>query len=717
MAKVTDPYQPLQQLKVSGNLPVIPQILVQLIDACHQPEVDMQVISELVKKDAALAAKVLQLCNSAFIGARSSFIDIKQAVIYLGANAVKNLAISVSVQQIFRRVETNGLLNIDRFWYHSYQNAILAARIAEAVSYPNPPEAYLAGLLHDIGKLLLWMAFPGKYAPLLLKGIRCHNGRLAFLEQEKLQINHCDAGAWLTEQWGLPSLIHDSIRYHHHPTDEVAQGLPLTRIIFLADLISHSEDPEQECNEVADQFFRLAPGQLAKLQEGVDEQIREVAHQLGIRIPTRSKSALEPEPESESIHKETCSGLISRIRDITQLTGVMENLLKAGDLNQVARALEQSLKILFNEEVCFFLLLDRTTRELKGFCSDENRLINQVDSLRFDIERHRESLPARAIELGQLLHSFMNRPEGNDTLLDTQLTTLLGTEGMVLAPMTYRQQPVGLIVVGVSENTHLNLISHSTPLQLLAAQAAITVYMLQRKKEESERIAAERLEAASMLARKIAHEINNPLAILRNYIKILELKLKDQDDLREELATLDKEFERIGSITEQLSDIASEKHLTHMEKIDINKALEEITEIYTGGSLMDSDISITLQFDPDIPLLETDGNGLRQIITNLLNNAIDALEGKGSITVTTAADTDREKTGKVTITVADDGPGIEEDLKETLFQAGTTSKDGAHGGLGLAIVKKTVQELGGSIALVPSDAGATFSITLPTGHP
>ncbi|HHB75817.1 MAG TPA: HDOD domain-containing protein [Desulfobulbus sp.] len=427
MVQPKDPYQPLNRLKVSGNLPVIPQILVQLIDACHKPEVDLQAVSKLVKKDAAMAAKVLQLCNSAFIGARSSFVDVGQAVIYLGADTVKNLAISVSVQQVFRRVETNGLLNIDRFWYHSYQNAILARRIAEAVSYPNPSAAYLAGLLHDLGKLLLWMAFPGKYVPLLLKGIRCHNGRLAFLEQEKLHINHCDAGAWLVKEWGLPSLIGDAIQYHHHSVDEVEQGLPLTRIIFLADLISHSDNPEQECNDVADQLFRLAPGQTEQLKEGVDEQVQEVAHQLGIRIPANSKSTLEPEPESEGVHKETSIELISRIRDITQLTGLLDNLLKAKDREQVAQILEQSLKILFNQETCFLLLFDRKNHQLKGFTSHENVLYRDTASLQFSLKRHHESLPVKALELHQILHSFMRRPDKDDTLLDTELTGILGT--------------------------------------------------------------------------------------------------------------------------------------------------------------------------------------------------------------------------------------------------------------------------------------------------
>lgn len=712
MSKAIDPYQPLNNLKVSGNLPVIPQVLVKLIDLCHQSEVNLLDVSGLVKKDAALAAKILQLCNSAFIGARSSFVDIHQSTVYLGVNAIKNLAISVSVQQVFRRVETNGLLNVDRFWYHSYQNAILAQRIAEAVEYPNPSEAYLAGLLHDIGKLLLWMAFPGKYAPLLLKGIRCHNGRLSFLEQEKLHINHCDAGAWLAEQWGLPPLICDAIRYHHHPTDEVARGLPLTRTIFLADLISHSDNPEEEYYEVADQFFRLAPEHMEKLVEGVDEQVVDIAQELGIRIPNKSTSALKPEPESESVHKETSTGLISRIRDITQLTGFLDNLLKAKDKNQVAATLEQSLKILFNEEHSFLLLLHRATNTLTGFASSENVLSGDVASLRFNIERHEKSLPARAMELRQPVHSFMNQMKDDTTLLDTQLARVTGDEGIVVIPMYYQHKTVGLIVIGVSEKNHSNLLNQATPLQLLSGQAAVSLYMQQWQEQQCERIGAERLQSASLLARKIAHEINNPLAILRNYLKILDLKLEGQTDIHEELSIMNKEFIRIGEITDQLRDISAARSIPRREKMDFNETLNEIIRLYTASRLGEGEIQITFSPGHGFPKVNLDSNALKQIITNLLNNSVDALGNKGMIHIATSIESKTEPS-EIILTVADNGPGVEDSIRETLFQAGITNKDGAHGGLGLAIVRKNITELGGTISVSSNSEGTTFSISLP----
>ena len=105
----------LSTLKISGNLPSMPQVLLQLIDSCHEGEINLQEIAHIVDKDAAISAKLLQLVNSAFIGARRSFANVEQAVMYLGGDTVRNLAISISVQQVFRRVESNGLLSIDRF--------------------------------------------------------------------------------------------------------------------------------------------------------------------------------------------------------------------------------------------------------------------------------------------------------------------------------------------------------------------------------------------------------------------------------------------------------------------------------------------------------------------------------------------------------------------------------------------------------------------------
>ncbi len=709
---MNDPHTVLNDLKVSGNLPSMPQVLVRLIDACHQPEVDLRQVAGIVSKDSTLTAKILQLVNSAFIGARTPFMDVRQAVIYLGADTVRNLAVSISVQQVFRRVETNGLLSLDRFWYHSYENGLLARRIAGAISHPDPSEAYLGGLLHDIGKLLLWMAFPGKYAPLLLKGVRCHNGRLAFLEQEKLHIDHCEAGAWLMEQWHLPSLFADAIRFHHHPAEELEQALPLTRIISLADLISHADPPDQQCMETARQLLGLTPEQVTGLTEGIGEQLREVADSLGIRIPEKSRSSLEQEPESETLHRETSIGLISRIRDITQLTGMLDNLLRAENRERIAGAVEQSMKILFNEDTCFLLLADTEGDELLGFASPDNRLAHQAARVRFRPADHGESLAGQAVRTGRPVHAFIG--EEATTLLDTQLARLLGTRGMALIPMLHRRQVMGLIVTGI-DGPGSALLRQQVPLRLLAGQAAAGLFLCRLHETRAEQMAEERMASAAMVARRIAHEINNPLAILRNYIKILEMKLKDDETVREDLVVMDQEFARIGHITSQLDDLATDRLLIRPRRLDMNQLLEEILRMYRKSLPPDRGIEILFQPDPGLPEIETDPDCIRQILINLLGNAVDALQEGGTITVALKEEA-ADGEPSVLLTVTDTGPGIPESLLPNLFDAGISTKGSGHSGLGLAIVRKITGRLGGTISCRSSEKGTTFSVSIPLRH-
>jgi HD-like signal output (HDOD) protein/signal transduction histidine kinase len=700
----------LSNLKVSGNLPSMPQVLVQLIDSCHEGEINLQTIARIVDKDAAISAKLLQMVNSAFIGARRAFTNVEQAVVYLGGDTVRNLAISISVQQVFRRVESNGLLSIDRFWHHSYQNALLARNIAVATDYPDPSEAYLAGLLHDIGKLLLWMAFPGKYAPLLLKGVRCHNSRLAFLEEEKLHVNHCSAGAWLCEQWRLPTLLADALRYHHHPLEEVEQALPLTRIACLADLLSHSSTAGQDCLDAASRLFNLSSAQVRDLYEGLDEQIAELAEHLGIHIPRNAKTSHDQEPESQETHKEISLGLINRIREITQMSGLLDNLLRAENTGQVVIAVEQGMKILFNEEACLVMVLNQETGMLRGFTSPDNKLAREMSNFTFSPKRYANSLPGKVLEQQGLLHTFSQKTEEKKptNLLDSQLLHLLGTEGMAAIPMIHQNEMLGLLLVGLSQKTFQTFNGQWTPLRLLANHAAICFSLERIRTAQAERIAAERVQSATLVARKIAHEINNPLAILRNYMHILGKKNEQGEAISEELAIIDNELERLGHITGGLEDLAREENTLHLEQLDVHRQVEETLHLVQTASGKTALIDFSYVPWPEPLFVRSDRRSISQILQNLLGNAVDAVAGQGAVTVRTSAAGEQ-----VRIAVEDNGPGIDPTVKATLFTAGTSTKDGRHGGLGLAIVHTLATKLGGSISCQTRPGQTAFILALP----
>ena len=707
---MTNPLDTLNNLKVSGNLPSMPQVLVQLIDSCHDPEIQMQAIARIVDKDAAISAKILQLVNSSLIGARRAFNNLEQAVVYLGADAVRNLAISVSVQQIFRRVETNGLLSIDRFWHHSTLAALIARNTATTVGHADASEAYLAGLLHDIGKLLLWMAFPGKYAPLLLKGVRCHSGRLTFLEEEKLHINHCEAGAWLCEQWRLPAFLADALRYHHHPVDEVAQALPLSRIVSLCDMLAHGEAGDPECLAAADRFFRLAPFQVEQIYDGVEAEVEQIAAELGIRIPRNARTSHDLEPEGEEVHKEISLGLINRVRDISQLSGLLDNLLRAESLDRIVAAVEQGLKILFNEDACLLLIPENSGEALRCLVSPDNKLAREVQGLTFTPEHLGDSLAGRALRQRQMIHSLSDgavpgKPPRN--LLDAQLLRLLGTEGMAVLPLVCKEENQGLLLIGLAEKS-LPLLGQMAPLTLMARHAALRLSLERLKAVQAKLVADEGIRAAKLVARKVAHDINNPVAILRNYVHLLGKKIGQGLPVEEELNILDSELARIGQITLDLEDLALAQVAPRTEPVDLHSHLTEILRLFQASLPEDNRIRLVFQPCPEPLVARADSDRLRQIMHNLLGNALDALADGGQITVRTAS---RAKTAD--ITVEDDGPGIDPAVQATLFTPGPTTKGSGHGGLGLSIVESLAARMGGGVACASQPGKTVFTVSLP----
>jgi HD-like signal output (HDOD) protein len=156
-------------IQKSGNLPTLPAILLKLLAACDNDDSPLSEIAAIISKDPVLSFRVLQLVNSAYYGFHYSFKGIEQAVVYLGANTIKNIAVTRSVYQVFeqKRFIKVRRFNISVFWYQSLMCATPARRIAQKAGFGNIDEAYLSGLLHDIGRLVLISTFPKEHELIL----------------------------------------------------------------------------------------------------------------------------------------------------------------------------------------------------------------------------------------------------------------------------------------------------------------------------------------------------------------------------------------------------------------------------------------------------------------------------------------------------------------------------------------------------------------------
>ena len=199
------------------RLPSIPALYVQIVEKLQDPEISVDEIGEIVAKDMAMTAKILKLVNSAFFGLGRQISSPGEAVSYLGMETIKSLVLSIHAFSQFASAKL-GRFSIDSLWVHSQQTAGLAKEIArlEDAEHKLLDDSFVAGLLHDTGRLVLASNFPDEYDQVLQTA---QTGSLALLaaEEHTFGANHAEVGGYLLGLWGLPVPVVEAIALHHHP--------------------------------------------------------------------------------------------------------------------------------------------------------------------------------------------------------------------------------------------------------------------------------------------------------------------------------------------------------------------------------------------------------------------------------------------------------------------------------------------------------------------
>lgn len=720
--------QLFSNIQRSLPLPSLPHILVKLIDVCDDEDIPISTVAPLVAQDTSLSVRVLRLVNSTYFGLNRTFSNLGQAVVYLGASTIKNLAVTASVEQVFKGLGNGKSFHIGEFWYHSLFCATLGKRIAKAANYTNVEEAYLSGLLHNIGHLLLFANFPEECALIReehAKGAEC-------FAQEELQIGitHCEAGSRLLKEWKIGPFIADAALYHHGSVEQIQEGFPLVKIIYLANQISELEEKKiYLAYRLGRDLLGLDRAQMLEIVEGAKEEVIEIARELevNIKIP-RAVSPAAPKngKKHQLLHKEGSKDestafigknqeLARQIKKDSLLTCFLKKLIQTEGENSTLAATEEIIRILFACKTVFFLLYDSETKRLKGQTSSENSCRELVQDLILPIENS-TSMVLRALTENRI-QTFFQGKEKSLNLADVQLSNIINGKGMMYLPMLVKQEQVGVIVLNVPEENKEDVSRHRKQLQLIADQTAISLHLDSMKRKEAHKLQAERMATATLAARKIVHEVNNPLGIMSNYLKLLEIKLPDNTEVQQELQILGEEITRVSTIIGQLNDLTTST-ARQVEKVNVNELINNLTGILDVSLLASADIKVLFAPDPLLTEFVTEKDTLKQIIINLVKNSAEAMESGGSITITTKSKVGKNGSGRAIITLSDDGPGIPAEIQEKLFEPFMTTKEQGHSGLGLSIVHRAVHDLGGTIECESSrEKGTRFTISLLFDRP
>ncbi len=717
--------QIFSQIRESSPLPSLPHLLVKLIDVCDDENVPISAIAPIVSKDTSLSSRVLRLVNSAYFGLNRTYSNLDQAIIYLGAGTIKNLAITASVQQIFKGIRKKNGFKIGHFWYHSLLCATLGKRIALAVNHTNKEEAYLAGLLHNIGHLILLVNFPKEYA-LILNKLAIGEDECA-TEEQLIGITHCEAGSWLLKNWKISPFIADAALYHHHSTEHIQEGFPIVKIIFLANRISTLEETELETGyRLGRDLFDLDTAQMQEIVEGAKEEVQEIAQSLEVDISLPSATPPHKRKNGEPHHLPADGDdigenadtfflknleLARKVESNSILTGFLKDLIQTDSRDAALAATEEIIRILFECETVFFLLYDSETHRLIGSTSPANRNRELVQDLSLSAAKS-TSLVFRSLEEQRLLTLFKD-VEQPSNIADIQLFNLVHGKGMMYVPMFAQKEPVGVIVLNIPETLDGDLSHQQKQLQLIAGQTAISLHLDEMKRKEVQKLQTERMATASLAARKVVHEVNNPLGIISNYLKLLEIKIPDSTDIHQELHILDEEITRISNTIGQLTTFTTTTAY-QAETINVNDLIGDMLKIMTPSLLAPENIHPHLSPDPQLAEIVTEKDKLKQIIINLVKNSAEAMREGGSIFITTTNRVEKDIPQGVVITLSDNGPGIPEEIQAKLFSPFMSTKKHGHSGLGLSIVHRAVQDLGGTIVCKSSrENGTRFTISLP----
>lgn len=261
------------------QLNTLPEVYYRLTDAINNPTSDIADIATLVSEDPALTARLLRIANSAMFNFPSPIDTISQAVTVIGTQQLRDLTLACNLGCLFPGIPP-AVINVEQFWRHSIATGICARAIATLRRENNIERFYITGLLHDLGRLIIYSLLPD-YATKVLKASADEDRLLIEIEEEHRVLNHADISALLLEHWQLPQSICEPVKYHHNPSQ--ASNFPEhAATIHLADIIAHAmqlgssgTDKVAPLNDAAWSRIGLSAEHLETLFERVEQQYEE----------------------------------------------------------------------------------------------------------------------------------------------------------------------------------------------------------------------------------------------------------------------------------------------------------------------------------------------------------------------------------------------------------------------------------------------------------
>jgi HD-like signal output (HDOD) protein len=271
----------------STELGTIPEVTYRILQMLDDPETTSKDLNEIFKRDQALSSRLLRLSNSAFYGFSRQITSVERAVVLLGFNAVKSLAVSASMAPMFMSDIAVGSFTPARLWTHCVAVASGAKVLAKLLDLGSPEEAFMAGIIHDLGVLMESQNRPMEFAEAI---DRMETGEPVLLaEMEAMGATHCEVGRAVAAKWQFPDILVEVLSNHHEPDEAAAPYQDLLRAIQWVDEFSDELDfgfsdrpVDTQANAELAAKLGLSPEAVEQIRDTLPAEVQSVQSVLSI---------------------------------------------------------------------------------------------------------------------------------------------------------------------------------------------------------------------------------------------------------------------------------------------------------------------------------------------------------------------------------------------------------------------------------------------------
>ncbi|HRI90204.1 MAG: HDOD domain-containing protein [Candidatus Accumulibacter sp.] len=706
--------EPVRHAIESGRAPSPPQVLLRLLQMVDDDSTTMAKLAGLVEQDPGLCTRVLTAANSPAIRRGTQLRSIENCLIALGTRLVRSIATCLSVQNLFDERAGTRSVDLSAFWTHSLLVAELSRSLAAASGYQRPDEAYLAGLLHDVGELILLSALGDPYLQLLAT---CPSeAELSARESAQFGVHHGEIGTWLADQWHLDSPFADGILFHHLPAEQIVTAAGLPQLVWLAHALVSCDEIPHGLAALAEQMLgNGSSARLTGLRDQAEQRMCIIADAIGIAPPERAAAGGSSNGMPRVLGARRCcehdahEQIAAIIGERALMAPLQEDLCSLDSDAEVLLSLRESARILFDLNHLAFLLCEPQGGQLTGKgVAAQPAIFGQVNIL---AEAHR-SLAAAAAISGLICSTYDRGAPPANSLIDIQFARALSSAGLVCIPMIGRGRTIGVIVAGLSAGQHTRLTRRLPCVANFGRIAGVTLESW-RNAQDLRQEADEAVSARfTRHARRVVHEAGNPLTIIKGYLRILDGKLPAGAGVHHELKVLSEEIDRVASIVRRMSEVPAGGSTD--KAVDVCELVRELLQLYRETLFDARGIGIETSLPLRPVRIAADRGSIKQILVNLWKNASEALSPGQRVKLSLSEDILHQGQPVCELRIEDNGPGMSAMAMSALHRA-AEGRLGATRGIGLSIVGALAHRLGIPVSCrSKAGQGTMISLLLPT---